>query len=1063
MQNESLATPSSPSTNDIARAAGFASGPAGPSGSGSGPQQTGGGGTGGIAIQFGSAPDNDFVHAHPHVAPYHARVVWDGTRLLLQDLQAPAGTWLNGQRVSTSPVQPGDQIGLGQFVFPLDPNHMRRLQELRAAASSGGGYRGQVQTAQAPSAANAPRMTGGPEPSPAAQSISMGYSDDNVVVVTMPQVSGNHARLWKDGARFILEDLGSTNGTYLNGERVQRAWVKLGDQIGLGSYSFPLSETIVAKFDSQKAVEQRTQIGQLPPGLVKPIKVGRDPEAGVNDIVIDAPMVSNEHCQLQFIGTGWRVTDLGSTNGTYINNRDQRISEGVATANDVLFFGSYRFPLSRIADFIGGPQTTKGDKLTLPTDKPVMLVGRDESCDVVIDSAQVSREHLRLTRTPTGFVLEDLGSANGTFVNGKRVKRAEIGPDDWVGLGSYQIKFNATSGKVTRNYHGDIILQADGITWSVEGGKKTILHDVSFTAYPTEFVGLMGPSGAGKTSLMMALNGYVPPTSGRSLINGLDLYQNYNAFRGNIGYVPQDDIIHHELTVWEALYYTAKLRLPPDTTDAEIERIISRVLERLEIGHTRDVLIGSPEKKGISGGQRKRVNLAQELITEPSLLFLDEPTSGLASEDTINVMRMLRKLADDGATILLTIHQPSLEAYRAMDNIVYMADGHLVYYGPTYPDSISYFNDDALPGTPEGDRKLSDPSWALKPLAEDKRRNKDMKLRAETYKQSKYNKEYVERRKTAATSEVQLKGGTKQKTRRKFGLRQWWVLSRRYATIKRKDIVNTAILLMQAPVIGGLISAVFWDATDTAFERVLNTPFALFLLVVAAIWFGCSNSAREIVAEQAIYKRERMVNLKNASYVMSKFAVLGVVCAVQCIMLLIITVPFLDFSGSVLEMFGVLLTCSLAGLGMGLLLSSLVRTSEAAIALVPLLLIPQVILGGILMPIDELNAPTWGLSSVMISRWGYEALLHSEDRHGGFDLSDRDLEKQRDRYITEQRKEGKDVRNLTAPPPPENPIDKFFGESETSTGTAGGVLAVFNFLMLFGVLIVLKFKDPDVG
>ncbi len=1025
------------------------------------------------SVRFGAAPDNDFVFNHPEVAPHHARLVWDGRQIILQDLSSPRGTYVNGQRVQAQPVQPGDQIYLGGFGFTLDAQHLRALQEARQRAELGQSPTGvmqrpQVPTAQTPSAQK-PAQAAQPTdasltPGPGAQSLSIGYSSDNLMVLTMPQVSGHHCRLWRDKGRLILEDLGSTNGTFVNGQRITRSLVSLGDKIGLGSYTFTLDAQLLARFDSQKAVAQRTQIGELPPGLLKPIRIGRDPEPGVNDIVINAPMVSNEHCTLQFIGTGWRVTDLGSTNGTYVNNRDARITEALATPSDVLFFGSYRFPLSRLQEFLGGGGESKGEKMAIPTSKDVLVVGRDEGCDVVIDASQVSRQHARLTRTPEGFRVEDLGSANGTFVNGQRISRPTLlKPEDWVGLGSYQVRFDAKAGTVTRNYHGDIILQADNITWSVEKGQKTILHNVSFTVYPTEFVGLMGPSGAGKTSLMMALNGYVPPTSGYSRINGLDLYQNYNAFRGNIGYVPQDDIIHSELTVWEALYYTARLRLPPDTTHAEIEKKINGVLERLEISHTKNVLIGSPEKKGISGGQRKRVNLAQELITEPSLLFLDEPTSGLASEDTINVMRLLRKLADDGATILLTIHQPSLEAYRQMDNIVYMADGHLVYYGPTFPDSITYFNADAVAGTPEGDQKLADPAWALKPLADDKRHGKDMSTHAQRYRQSRYFKEYVERRRDASAAEVQIKGGAKQKTLRKAGLRQWWILTRRYATIKRKDVVNTAILLMQAPIIGGLISLVFWGETDTGIGRSSFSPFALFLLAVSAVWFGCSNSAREIVAEQAIFKRERMVNLKLASYVMSKFAVLGVVCAIQCITLLAVTYPFLGFYGSPLTMFIVLLVCSLAGLGMGLLLSSLVRTSEAAIALVPLLLIPQVILGGILMPIDNLSPPTWFGSNFMIARWGYEALLHAEDGAGGFDISDRELEKQRDKFINEARKEGKDPLKLSPPPPPPNPVKRYFGESKTSGPTDLGVLLAFNFFMLIGVLVVLKIKDPDVG
>lgn len=233
----------------------------------------------------------------------------------------------------------------------------------------------------------------------------------------------------------------------------------------------------------------------------------------------------------------------------------------------------------------------------------------------------------------------------------------------------------------------------------------------------------MGPSGAGKTTLISALNGYTPPTLGQVLFNDRDLYANYGQFQGVIGYVPQDDIMHGDLTVARALYYTARLRLPPDSSDAEIAERIKVVIEQLGLKGTENVLIGSPQKRGISGGQRKRVNLAMELLTDPAVLFLDEPTSGLSSEDTLTVMRLLRTLADEGKTILLTIHQPSLEAYRQLDNLVVVAKdpgttdpGRLTYYGPAYPQAVQFFN----PQHEEG--AVLSPDEVLRSLAEEKMR-----------------------------------------------------------------------------------------------------------------------------------------------------------------------------------------------------------------------------------------------------------------------------------------------------------------------------------------------------
>ncbi len=898
---------------------------------------------------------------------------------------------------------------------------------------------------------------------PGSVSISVGYDGGNDVVIPVAQVAATHCRLWRGAGILVIDDLGSSAGTFVNGERVDRAVVTPEDRIELGTYRLVLSEAVLAHFEGKRPGEDRHGQSMAPSGAKRRFKIGRDPEPGVNDIVIDAPMVSNEHCELNFDGHNWHVRDLGSTNGTFVNTTQRRVSASIVTPSDVLFFGTYRFPAARLRDYLEDASGHKANELSMPEGKAVMIVGRDEGCDITIDAPQVSRRHARLRRGAGGLTIEDLGSANGTFVNGHKVTRpTPIGPNDEVGLGSYQLRFDLATGTVASTYKGDIMLQASEVTIKVDRGRKTILHGVSFTVYPTEFVGLMGPSGAGKTTLMMALNGYLPPSSGQSLINGQELYANYDAFRGNIGYVPQDDIIHSELTVWEALFYTALLRLPPDTTRKEIGQIIEGVLEQLEITQTKDVLIGSPAKKGISGGQRKRVNLAQELITRPSLLFLDEPTSGLASEDTINVMKLLRRLADDGRTILLTIHQPSLEAYRTMDNIVYLADGHLVYYGPSFPDSITFFNPGVEQGTPEGDLILSDPGNALKPLAEDKRKRRDMSERARAYAQSTYHSEYVVRRRESGASAVALSAGSKKKTSRRFGLGQWWVLTRRYFTIKRKDVANTLILFIQAPVIAGIIAGVFSGKTDDVFDKIAYTPMALFLMAISAIWFGCSNSAREIVGELAIYRRERMVNLKIPSYIMSKFTVLGFICALQCAMLLGIVDLFLGFGAVWGWLYFFLVLCSLAGVGMGLLLSALVATPEAAIALVPLLLIPQVILGGLIMPIGDMKSSVMkGLTVPMVARWGFEGMLHAETYPGTFRISDIKKELKEQEIFDEL--EDKRCIGEFKYEEPDKPVEKYFPDHKATKSEVGdiGVLLGFNLMLLLGIVVVMKVRDPE--
>ena len=1002
------------------------------------------------AVNIGSAPGNDLLFDRPTVSSTHARFVWDleANRWFLEDLGSTNGTFVGGVRLNPRqrvPVHLGDEVSLGKtFSFVIEASHFAKqsqtsldeqpgdrspeptaTQHVAADASSDRAEQRKTLRSETPrgtlhairqqktqvldlvsasleerattsmrSVDALERATDSPPPPPGAPVITLGYADDNTVQIKNPVVSGHHVKLYRVGDAFVLEDQGSTNGTWVDHRRVHRISLSPDDQFSMGNYTVSLSD-LFGYFSEEPPPKPASSLDRVPAG--QSIVIGRSPEC---ELHLDAPMVSAIHAELTALGDGrFKLVDLGSTNGTFVNSRENQITETTVGADDILFLGSYRLPVSRLSSLLtraGGEQD-----IVIPEGKTVMTICRDKECDIVLNTPQVSRHHAELRRNEDGTLeLKDLGSINGTYVNGQRIKSLTVSPQDLISFANFRVRLDLSAGVVRKDYHGDIMVQAERITVKVrdkrsQDGNKTILDDASFTAYPTEFVGLMGPSGAGKTTLMLALNGYFQPTAGRSLINGYNLYANYDSYRGNIGYVPQDDIIFPQLTVFESLYFTAKLRLPPDTRDEEIREKIDDILEKLEIQQTRDVIIGDAVKKGISGGQRKRVNLAMELITEPSLLFLDEPTSGLASEDTINVMNLLRRLADEGRTILLTIHQPSLEAYRKLDNVIYLFQGRLVYYGPAYPDSITYFHPTVRVGTPEGDLLLSDPGNVLKALAEDQRRAMDQpepwpaltvavdKRRQEFFSSPQY-KDYVYDRAVSPPDQIRLSQGGKQRTVRHRLMRQWWVLTRRYFTIKRKDTINTAILLLQAPIIAAVLCLVFMGQIGNYFDHVNRGPAALFLLVASAVWFGCSNSAREIVGEQAIYKRERMVNLMIPSYVGSKFAVLGFVCSVQCAMLLVIVYFVLGFEGAILPLYLILLLSSLAGVGMGLALSAMMRSSEAAIALVPLLLIPQIILGGIIMPIHDLNSPMKLLASVMVSRWGFEGALHIE--YGDDDL-----------------------------------------------------------------------------
>lgn len=783
------------------------------------------------------------------------------------------------------------------------------------------------------------------------------------VVVDRPTVSARHCRLTQTPQGFVLEDLQSTNGTFVNGVRIEsRTDVSRNDSITLGrAVPMPWPET-------------------GPPPGAELIRVGRDPG---NDVVLDYPIVSAHHARIvKTPGKTW-IEDLGSSNGTAVGSPGRRISRAPLSADDVVYFGSLRIAASRLLE----GKLALGDEphTALRLRQQSLILGRDQGCDRVLDDPTVSRRHARLTRSHDLITVEDLGSANGTFVNGRRIEvPTRVRPGEIIGLGNYTLTLTPDGGIEQRDFRGNVAIEARGVAVAVP--KKRLLDDVSLTVYPSEFVGLMGPSGAGKTTLISALNGYTPPSGGMVLFNGRDLYANYGQFRGVMGYVPQDDIMHRDLTVGQALYYTARLRLPRDFSNAEIRTRVRAVIAQLGLEGTENVLIGSPQKKGISGGQRKRVNLAMELLTDPSVLFLDEPTSGLSSEDALMVIKLLRKLADGGKTILLTIHQPSLEAYRLLDNLV-MVDkdpgspepGRLVYYGPAYPNAVEFFNPEAVAKLPPGVEPS--PDDVLRGLAKEKTAQWTARYDASPLKQ-----EFVEQR----AGKQPVAPGEPEAIRlpRAFGGAQWWTLVRRCLAIKIKDTANTAILMAQAPIIALLVVLVFGkqaaaEVGDGNWAAVANaTATTVFLLALSALWFGCSNSAREIVGEWAIYHRERMVNLKIPSYTASKFTVLGGLCFLQCAVLLPMVYWGAGLKGPWAAMFVVLLLTSIVGLAIGLTVSALARTSEVAIALLPLILLPMVILAGVLQPVHKMSAPMRLLAQAMPSRWAFEGLLvlEVEDR-----------------------------------------------------------------------------------
>ncbi len=723
-------------------------------------------------------------------------------------------------------------------------------------------------------------------------------------------VSRKHAEIVNQNNNYILKDNKSFNGTLLNGQRITTPLpVYHNDKIQLG-HSGP-----VLKFISPERI--------APQGI---------------DLAAQRSVVLNQTPNLpkasQEIGSATMVFNMGKV--------PQKTDVSKAAQPQLLM------------------QLSFGDKQEL-------TVGRSEDNDIQLDGLQISNKHARILKTNNGITVEDLNSTNGIYVNGKSVYRQQIQSDDAIQIGSFLIKIDEYENIGVFDTRSKTRIDSLAITKDVKnragGGMIRLLDDISLSIQPNEFVGLLGPSGAGKSTYMDALNGMRPPSDGSVLINNLDLYRNLDSLKQSIGYVPQDDIIHRELTVYKTLYYVAKLRLSRDVSKSEIDQIIDEVLDVTGLAERRNVSISQ-----LSGGQRKRVSIAVELITKPSVIFLDEPTSGLDPGTEEKIMKLFRQIAESGRTVILTTH--AMENVKLFDKIVVLMRGKLVFYGK--PDEALKYLD--VPNFKELYDRLEEPVEEKIKEHGDQNRFLITEQVAEEWKQKftktpQYNKNVYEPLKEINKAD----SGTKKKSHRLgiFGaIRQWATLSGRYARVLAKDKFNLFILFAQAPIIAILVYFVMGENQ--------TRDFAYFALSLCAIWFGTSVAAREIVRERAVYERERMVNLGIFPYLASKLFVLGIIVFIQCF-LLFVPLKFFDIVGLMpmpgtflgIPQFFIMLLTAVVGIALGLFISSIVKTSEMATSLIPLILIPQIIFSGLIGVPSGINKVV-GLA--MPAAWSFDTM-----------------------------------------------------------------------------------------
>ncbi|MFD9127615.1 FHA domain-containing protein [Kitasatospora sp. NPDC059571] len=739
------------------------------------------------------------------------------------------------------------------------------------------------------------------------------------------RVSWRHATISFDGAAWQLEDHGSTNGTFAGGARTQLAPLFAGAVVNLGNaengprlaFSAPagapaqpigVHEAVTSRAAPPPAAQQQPWPPQ-PPVHQQWDTPAPQPAVAQQGYPQHAPIPAQQGGQQPPAAAG-----LG--NPTMVRN----LTAGMRT----------------------------------------IRIGRALDNDIVVSDLQVSRHHAELRQLGDGrWEIVDLGSHNGIFLNGQPVQRQLMGPQDrlTVGHSSFVLVGDQLQEFVDT---GAVTFSARHLTVEVEhkGGKKILLNDVSFSVPEKSLVAVIGPSGSGKSTLLRALTGYRPADRGEVLYDNHNLYRQFAELRSRIGLVPQSEILHKELTVRSGLKYAARLRFPGDTEPAERERRIDEVLFELRLDKRADNRITA-----LSGGQQKRVSVALELLTKPSLIFLDEPTSGLDPGMDREVMQTLRGLANDGRTVLVVTH--SVAELALCDRLLVMAPGGSVaYFGPP-SEALHFFGYETWADVFQAFENYPDHDWAGR------------------YKGSVHYRQYsadvdAPVQHTAPSVPVAQVRPPKAQS---WGS-QLWTLIRRYLAVIGSDKGFMLLSLILPLVLGGVSVLIPDHCGLAACVSGRNDVAKMILLVVAfgACLSGSANSVRELIKERAIYERERATGLSRSAYLVSKIVVLGLVSFLQggVISAIAFKTRTLPAEGVLLKSMpaaemaiGVILL-SFTSMLVGLTISALVKTAEKTMPLLVMFAIVQMVFTGAIFQVFDkpgLEQFAW----LMPGRWGLAA------------------------------------------------------------------------------------------
>ncbi len=603
--------------------------------------------------------------------------------------------------------------------------------------------------------------------------------------------------------------------------------------------------------------------------------------------------------------------------------------------------------------------------------------------------------HLKSTNT---YIFRYDGQRN-LYLNGHKVERNRPYP---MAVGSViktsrmpPVYYSSVSEKFIHHTEtGRIIFRAQDVSYKFSNNQYGV-HPFSFTGRSGQLVGIIGGSGTGKSTLLNVLNGSYKLSSGKIYINGYNLHEEKEFLRGVIGYVPQDDLLKEELTVFENLWFNARLCFG-NLSEEEIKNIVENALEDFDLVEARDLVVGNPLNKILSGGQRKRLNIALELIREPSILLVDEPTSGLSSMDSEKVMLLLKRHVYKGKLVIINIHQPSSDLYKLLDKLLMIDKGGRIIYNGNPMDAIAYFKKEANYVNPEerecyvcGNVKTEQPlriveARIVNPYG---KLIRERKVKPEEWYQlyiENFERKFEWKHKRDITKKEAL-------PKNRFSIpkryEQFKIFALRDALSKLKDRQYLAINILEAPILAlilGFFTKFLIGSPENPdlyiFSENVNIPAYLFMSVIVSMFIGLNVSAVEIIKDRKLLKRESFLNLSRFSFLNSKIVVLFTISAIQTMSFVLVGNNILEIKGLTLSYWFILFSTACFANMMGLNISSGLNSRVAIYVLIPLILIPHLLFSGTIVSFDKLHNSITSkeyvprIGDLMVTRWSYEAL-----------------------------------------------------------------------------------------